>query len=582
MSSKDITLEIKKAISSNNVSEMYRLKDICDRLHNGVPSYQGYSNLPSDTLYEEMNNKLKSIQTGVSKISSKGLRNATAIKNGKEMNNNAFTTNEKLPDLWMGSLPKLPEIKSIDDAVLLPKYDGCSCGVKYERCITFKPVKATTRGTDAAFRKQTSDILTKYEMISSNITEALNSDEALNFMFNNRLYFKDAKYINIRGELVLIDKNITNSPPAAYVAGKLNGGLEVWKSAKDTIEFKPYEIMKIVFQIDDPNITSLPIKEQFKQKEELIEYIPSQIEVIDFLETCGLFDSNRYLYTSLDEDGLDKVITFFKQLEEDITEPIDGVVYCPIEWEYPQTKEEKADSKYGKYAWKPSSEATSKLKGVEYSIARDGKIGMKLVYEPVELNSKKYSRAKTTPSRITNQLKGIGIGSTITVKLCADISPQVESFIEDDSIKPYELPKKCPFCGKKTKISNKKDSVTITCTNEECIGIVIQKYKNLLQILGIKGIADGKLKKLDKINMENIQSLINDDSLIEGFRKLTLSSFMGAIGFGTNKKITDFCKDQVNPRKLLTQTMSFLPKIEDKMDSIFVDDVIEFVRNNVV
>lgn len=59
-----ISLEsnISKAIINKNICLLYTLKDICDKLHNGIGSYKGFTidQLPSDQLYKELISSIKS------------------------------------------------------------------------------------------------------------------------------------------------------------------------------------------------------------------------------------------------------------------------------------------------------------------------------------------------------------------------------------------------------------------------------------------------------------------------------------------------------------------------------------------
>ena len=50
-----LTESIKVAIAHSDTKAMYKLKDICDRIHSTGSSYNSYTpeDLPSDTLYED-------------------------------------------------------------------------------------------------------------------------------------------------------------------------------------------------------------------------------------------------------------------------------------------------------------------------------------------------------------------------------------------------------------------------------------------------------------------------------------------------------------------------------------------------
>lgn len=585
MSKHNIVREIRYAIANNDIKQMYYLKDICDRLHAGIEEYNGYIKLPEDQLYEEMNSKITSYETHtkispyqvlsneietslktlaneMSVINKKGLNHAVATNaNGKEVNGNlCFIHENKLPDLWMGSIPKQNTIAKIESALLMPKFDGCSCGVKYiKSCIgNFEPKRATTRGVDDAFRKQSSDILQKFETISSQLTSALNSNHILKFKFLNNLLLENAEYINIRGEIVAKNKSDIYTAPASFIAGKINGGFEVWEKSSSKIEFIPFEIMKVKFSSE--------------------EYVPTQKEVNNFFQLCNM-QNYEIIEMDTDESSIGFITDHFKHLSETLPEPIDGVVYCSSNWKYPQTKEGKTPANYGKLAWKPSSEATSILRSIDYAIARDGKITLILKYDPIKIGGKTFKQAKTAPTRM-RKLNGIGIGSIVTVELCKDINPQIKDFEEDSTVTPYEFITTCPFCGSELKHESKKEMFTISCKNKSCPEVMIQKMKNFLTILKIKGIAEGKLRKLKELTLEEVNNvLMTNNGIIEGLNNITLAGFMGAIGFGTSSQI-EKATVNVNNRTPLSDNLDLLDDIAQRMDDPFVYDIVDFVMTN--
>lgn len=596
-----LTSRIQIAIATKDTAALYSYKDICDRLHAGVSPVQSYTieYLPPDSIYEQMIQTIKQLQSFIEAITARGMQNATITKDGKQVNNNKISPSILLPELWMGSLPKRPDIIGYESAILLPKFDGCSCGVKYERELELRPTKASTRGQDAAFHKQTSNILEKYLSISKPITDALNSDEAAAFTFNadasgeqaglfdtsvnEPLPFEFVHSLQLRGEIVIKDKSRITSAPAAYVAGKLNGGIEVWNKSVDTVEFQPYEIMKLTFKLPTTTVVSTKSNPLDEDPTRLVDYVPRQGEVIEFFQLIGLIPYAPMYDNLAVENSINIVVDYYHRLLESIPQPIDGVVYCSVDWTYPQTKDKKTDANYDKYAWKPQSELTSVLRSVDYSIARDGKIGLILNYDPVEINGKKYARAKTAPTRMVGALDGIAIGDVITVELCNDISPQVKCFVENVALPKYALPAKCPFCGSKVKKNSSKTSTTITCTNKNCSEIMIQKFINFLKIAGVKGIAEAKLKKLvkdDELSLFKIhENYAKGNELIDAIKAMTLTKYLGSIGFGSNKKISDYCAaNDMNGMNPIDLYIEQLDAIDTKMSDTFVHDVIDFTK----
>lgn len=616
-SSKPLSHHIRIAIADHDIQAMYDLKAICDKLHSGIPEYKGFTQLPKDQLYDEMDNKIKSFHdlslkldmainsdsSNCKLITAKGMRNDDASISKHET---------RLPELWMGSIPKYQYIKPIHDAIITPKFDGVSCGVKYTRSVdgVFEPVKATTRGVSTSHKQESTDITEKYKSITSSFTEALNKE--LNnpepFAFSNGLLLANISSILFRGEIVAKCAAELTTAAASFVAGKVNGGMDVWNKAKNSICFIPYEIMYVVLtdntlkrirtKNDIPSETltvttqslssDVPIYEALASSNQLdtklirgMYYTPSQVEAIDFFDHIGClpFEIFEDIELFTDDLSLGIIRDYFSHYQDTVEQPIDGVVYCASNWRYPQHHSESTPAAYTKYAWKPTSESTSRLKSIDYNIARDGKIGLIVKYDPIFINSKTYKQCKTAPTRM-NKLHGIGIGSVITIELCADINPQIKEFEEDESIKPYEFPNKCPFCDGKIKQSNVKDTVTLQCTNPECPEKLVQKYKYLITHMKIKGIAEGKLRKLgNKLSLQHIvDNYCNNgpNVILNALLNVSFRNFLMGVGFGTTTQINR-ATPKFTASDLMVDNFDELKKlIEDPKDP-FITDVLDYI-----
>ena len=269
---------------------------------------------------------------------------------------------------------------------------------------------------------------------------------------------------------------------------------------------------------------------------------------------------------------------YFNKLEHEITEPIDGVVYCSQEWKYPLKNEETKPKAYGKYAWKPNSEVTSILRGISYSLARDGKFTFILHYDPVKIKGKNYKQAKTVTSRML-MLEGMGIGSVVTVKLAGDISPMIVDFVSEPEITPYKLPTVCPFCGKETKLKGGK-TPTLSCVNPNCREIMKQKMINFLKLLGIKGIAEGKLNMIKDITFENVNNMYLRKSIVLSnfLKSIDTRTFLIALGVGGKTKVSKLIPDNMNPLLPITDNFEDIINVIDsyyKKDP-FIKEVVDY------
>lgn len=552
MTLEELIIEVKKAIVSKDLEKLYPLKEYLDDVHNGVIN----GPIVSDELYEELVRVLNCLANDVGTL---------GILPSPDMSSKDLSI-----ALWMGSIPKLQIIKDIPDAILLPKFDGCSCGVRYERNKESSQMElkfAKSRGTNTSRVKRCSDLTDKYRTISETITGAFNKPIADTFVFNGKK-FSNVTGISIRGEIVLKDKDVVfgkDEPivPAAFVAGKLNGDLINWNNYREHLEYIPFEIVSITFA-DNSN------------------YVPTQYEVIQFFQLLKII-SHSVIYESLTESSLESVKDHFMTMRTETPQPLDGIVYCSKEWRYPTTEEATHPTNYGKYAWKPTSSATSTVSGISWTIGKDGRIGFTIQYDPVRINGKNYSQTKGTLSYLETSLAGIGVGAIVTIILAGDINPQIQKIEEvPPNTVPFTVPNRCPFCGQPTEITHKSKGITVcTCTNNRCKEVVIQKMCTFLRTIGVKGIADGKLRQLDTIDAISVASLINKgESLVSIISRTTLADFMYAIGYGTKAEIKSACGEHAD--SLITRCKSLLPCIHNRMEDPFASTIIEYVIANVI
>lgn len=551
MESPSLVNQIKTAIAARDVTKMYELKDICDHIHAHGESYKSYgiADLPKDELYEEMIRAIKS----VSDILTEDTDNHVIASERQQ-----FRLVKFIPEMWMGSITKEPTISEIPDALILPKFDGCSCGVKLERMSTletpFQLVQAVTRGVSEAYNVKKTDITDKFRDISELLLDAFNGPDVEDFQFESQpsRTLKEAHAIIVRGEIVLDDKGVTDSAPASVVAGKINGGPEVWADYVENLCFIPYEIMRICWSATD--------------KHDI--YVPTQIETVNFFTAIGLIDY-PIKRTPLGIDSLNSVKEYFEQLKTSITQPLDGVVYCPFNWRYPKTFEETKPKQYGKLAWKPSSESTSTLREITYTYNRDGKINFVLTFDPVNINGKNYKNAKTAVSKLI-ELNGIGVGSPVTIKLAGDISPTIASFVPNPEIKPIKLPKKCPCCNTVLEIKKGK-TPTLRCPNPLCREVLKQKMLNLISVLEIRGIAEGKLNRLPRVTLEAVDQAYLEGHVLRGIlRKTSTRTLLVGLGIGGPQKVE---------KLLISLKLNPLESIKVNYDHI-VDAFDEYIQSD--
>lgn len=496
--------DISKAITTQNYEMLLELKEICDLLHDGE-EVEGYSvnDLPKDALYEEMCKLIEKLETSVT------IRSIQASTHEVKIT--------KLDDYFMGSVPKLPYIEDITDVIIMPKYDGCSCGITIninKETDKYQIFKARTRGqvvskkmtTKKTATRNYQDITGKVAMITNDLINALNKMPKTTIIGESPL--GEIKEIVIRGEIVLSSvEDFPNEVAAPCIAGKINGGLEVWTEfvEKGGVVFKPFEVVRIV---------------SYKT------YTISQLEAHTFFNdlklNCPFILAKRLRPTVKSEQYIMNL--FNTNFNNSVKEPLDGIVYCHQGWKYPYTKDDNGKSDYGKYAWKPTNEASSIIREIIPTRSKDGRIDFSCIYDPVPMNGKEYTKCKIVPTVIEKFKGTFGIGSVVTVLLREDISPYIETCdLPDDmsTFTEWHFPEICPDCGSELSITVKGKSTTIKCPNDQCNGTLRMVIADAIsKTLKIKGFAEKSIDKFFKetgIKQYSLFSLLSDNRSKKAF-----------------------------------------------------------------
>lgn len=482
-----------KAISDGSIVELERLIEICDKLHRGVPT-DGYSidDIPTDDLYMGMEHKLKELRAkGVTGI----------LKPIEHFESKAGS----LGEMWMGTdaIIKAPstDARMLGKKVIVtPKYDGCSCAVKFVRSgDKFIVELARSRGRDVGTTQN-------FTVLTNEMTELLNDSNWFDSIHTCEM-LKDVKEITVRGEIVVVDKaafmdfctkNKRSAVPASYVAGKINSN-DKNLNEDGFVGFRMFEVMKVV--MSDGSIE-----------------IPDQETTLQYL--CDMDVELIYSEIVLDkkQDVANKQLTeILDNWRTELNEPIDGVVYCEPSWSYPTQKEELGVN-YGKYALKPNVHSASRLKGIRYAIQKDGKLNPSIEFGEILLEGKKIASAHSSITDLYNFIneKHVHMNAIVEVMLSASISPMIKEMHDDENSldKPLlTLPTNCPFCKNELKqviktVSGKK-IVTLTCTNTLCNAIVNRRLECFFKHIGIKGISSATIEKSYKVQPGVVDNLEN-------------------------------------------------------------------------
>lgn len=568
--SSPLELALIEAIDDNDILQLRKYIHICDSLHKGISEINGYTekDLPSDEKYEEALKQLKEFEQLETIMQSKiiPIEDYNPNVNTSMMTDSAKATRNTL--IFMDGIQITDTIPNIKNVILMPKFDGCSIGSEFIKIDNeFKISRAHTRGSDNLNGKRQCQDKTEYlQEVSASLLKKLNKqcnkDIIINITYKDitkignenkplktEINLKNIDYMIIRGEFVSNDKNNINIETLPHTqvglaAGAINALTDKFNEYKEYLTYKPFEL---------PLIRT---REENKQGDEIInEYIPTQSSALKILKKLSLIDYPYYESEEINnETDMEELLTTF---ETEITEPLDGIVYCSKYWTYPNNKNEISTKvNYGKYKWKRHNNKQTRLIDIEYSIGKTGKINPSLILKGVQINNKTYKQAKTTFNHIQefiDQCKDVntvfGKGLICNLELKQDISPQITEIYPSASKVEEEIKiiKNCPYCccklTKETKQTKKERIINIFCENDECPGVLVQKAKDFFKQIGFKGISE---KTLSNSNYKDFEIFYNEidetkkTKLYNIFVEMSIGTYLISTSLVTKQKLEGF------------------------------------------
>ena len=280
-----------------------------------------------------------------------------------------------------------------------------------------------------------------------------------------------------------------------------------------------------------------------------VDFNNSREEQFKWLKTQG-FEVVQYKVVNSD-NILDTVGWFEKEIVNNDF-PSDGLVIIYDDIEYGNSLGRTAKFPRNAYAFKWTDEtAETTLKEIEWSASRTGLINPVAIFEPVDLEGTKVSRASVHNISIMESLK-LGIGDKIKVFKANMIIPQIaENLTKSGNM---EIPKVCPVCGQPTQIKQTNDVKSLYCINPHCQAKHVKSFAHFVSrdAMNMDGLSEATLEKFiqhgflkkfkDLFNLDNyreqiitmegfgVKSYDNLIASIEKSRKVTLPKFIYGLG----------------------------------------------------
>ena len=410
----------------------------------------------------------------------------------------------------MLSLDKTKDINVIKsflgnkDYIAMAKMDGLTCSLTYEN---EKLIKAETRGNGIIG-----------EDILHNALQVKNIPNKINY--KNRLV--------VDGEIICTYKDFEPfaneyKNPRNFASGSIRL-LDSKESAKRNLSFIAWDII-----------------EGFEEEQTLHSKLWRLHECYNF---------NIVPYQCERNKEIEELITKIQKDCKDLGYPIDGLVF-----KYDKVEEYNAAGRTehhfkGGIAFKFYDEVyETRLKDVEWSMGRTGKLTPVAIFNPIDIDGTEVNRASLHNISIMEELGIKERGQLLEVFKSNMIIPQVKRIVPEmtsDVWMPQNIihiPEVCPICGSPTKIIQENDSKVLYCDNPNCEGKCLNRIEHFFSKKGldIKGISKATIEKLIDWGWVNEISDIFTLSKYEkewktkpGFGEKSVDNILNAIKEGCN------------------------------------------------
>ena len=241
-------------------------------------------------------------------------------------------------------------------------------------------------------------------------------------------------------------------------------------------------------------------------------------------------------YKVVDKDNIIDTIGWFERAISDNDFPSDGLVIIYDDIAYGESLGRTAKFPRNAMAFKWTDEtADTVLRQIEWSASRTGLINPVAIFDPVELEGTKVSRASVHNISIMEGLK-LGIGDDIRVFKANMIIPQIaQNLTESGNI---VIPDICPVCGQPTRICEINDVKTLYCDNPECQAKHVKSFALLVSrdALNIDGLSEATLEKFiqrgfikDKTDIFHLDRFKDEIVAMDGFGEKSYANLIEAV-----------------------------------------------------
>lgn len=296
-----------------------------------------------------------------------------------------------------------------------PKYDGLSCGLRYENGLL---TRAVTRGDGESGEDVTAQVRA-IQTVPLRLSRPFTGEVRGEVLMTKR----DFRRLNER-QAAAGEKEYANPRNAA--AGSLRV-LDPKVTASRRLSFFAYTL------VDAPS-----------------HGYTTHADALDSLVDLGFSVSDLFKTVV----GVDQVLESFQEvqsLRDDLPFEIDGVVYKLALFEHQDALGWNSRTPRWAFAYKfTAEERPTKLEAIDIQVGRTGKLTPVGRLAPVQVGGVTVTNVSLHNQHQVNNIKGVRVGDTVIIRRAGDVIPElVRPLIElrpENSV-AFKMPAHCPTCG---------------------------------------------------------------------------------------------------------------------------------------
>jgi len=563
------------------MNDLYRIKELCQKLNKASEAYYAkdeeiMSNFEYDSLYDELVKLEK--ETGIV------LSDSPTVKVGYEPVSFLPKFTHPSPMLSLSKTKDREELLSWlgdKEGLLSWKLDGLTVVLTYDNGTLSS---AVTRGNG-----EVGEVITPNAKNFKNLPIGITYKEHMVIRGEAVISYSDFDKIN--ESIENIDDRYKN--PRNLCSGSVRQ-LDPNITAKRNVRFYAFSLVEA----------------------RNIDFNNSRSSQMEFLSSLGF---ECVTEKKVNKDNLSETVKWYEKEIKTYDIPSDGLVLMFDDIAYGESLGTTAKAPKNAIAFKWQDEqAKTVLRKIEWSPSRTGLINPVAVFDTVDLEGTKVSRASVHNISVMRSLK-LGIGDTISVYKANMIIPQISSNLTQSN--NVEIPKECPICNSPLTVDESSDkTLVLICKNPACPVKQTKRFtlfasRNAMNIDGvseetiIKFVEKGFIKeycdffKLDRykediVTMDGfgIRSYENIIASCENARETTLAKLLYAlgienIGVANAKLLADhFNYDLDSLRKAGKEELSCIDQVgevmaksiydhfNDPQKALELDNLLEYIK----